>query len=349
MELLKLRRYLNQEIKELGQKIEKAENLVNKYNCQIKEIEDQIGRIEEDFDFAYEAFSPISKEYGKTKDKIGVLNDERDEILKKQQELKEELSLSIEKRRELCVLLGEVDTAESMDCDQTQKIEEEGNSVGIRIVEEQERERQRIARELHDTIVQNITAMIYRLEFCQQVMDADPIRAKLEMQLIVNTIRGCVDDMREVVYNLRPMSFDDIGFEETLIHAVKKLQENTDMKIDFSVEGTAERLSPAYELTILRIIQEATSNSKKYSQSEKLQIILSYQESQIELRIIDKGNGFIVGEIKSEQQNTGFGISMMKERVHLLNGQIDIRSEKDEGTEIVVILPKKELKKTDEN
>ena len=94
-----------------------------------------------------------------------------------------------------------------MDCDQTQKIEEEGNSVGIRIVEEQERERQRIARELHDTIVQNITAMIYRLEFCQQVMDADPIRAKLEMQLIVNTIRGCVDDMREVVYNLRPMSF----------------------------------------------------------------------------------------------------------------------------------------------
>ena len=60
----------------------------------------------------------------------------------------------------------------------------------------------------------------------------------------------------------------------------------------------------------------------------------------MKLRIIDKGNGFIVGEIKSEQQNTGFGISMMKERVHLLNGQIDIRSEKDEGTEIVVILPK---------
>ena len=349
MELLKLRRYLNQEIKELGQIIDKAENIVNKNNCQIKEIEDQIERIEEDFDFAYEAFSPISKEYGRTKDKIGQLKKEKEELEKRQQEIKEELSLKIEKRRELCGLLGELDTAETMD-EQSQKIQEEaGNSVGVRIIEEQERERRRIARELHDTIVQNITAMIYRLEFCQQVMDADPIRAKLEMQLIINTIRSSVDDMREVVYNLRPMSFDDIGFEETLTHAVKKLQENTDMKIDFSVEGNAERLSPAYELTILRIIQEATSNSKKYSQSEKLQIILSYQESEIELRIIDKGNGFIVGEIKSEQQNTGFGISMMKERVHLLEGQIDIRSEKDEGTEIVVVLPKKELKKTDEN
>ena len=349
MELLKLRRYLNQEIKELGQIIDKAENIVNKNNCQIKEIEDQIERIEEDFDFAYEAFSPISKEYVRTKDKIGQLKKEKEELEKRQQEIKEELSLKIEKRRELCGLLGELDTAETMD-EQSQKIQEEvGNSVGVRIIEEQERERQRIARELHDTIVQNITAMIYRLEFCQQVMDADPIRAKLEMQLIINTIRSSVDDMREVVYNLRPMSFDDIGFEETLTHAVKKLQENTDMKIDFSVEGNAERLSPAYELTILRIIQEATSNSKKYSQSEKLQIILSYQESEIELRIIDKGNGFIVGEIKSDQQNTGFGISMMKERVHLLEGQIDIRSEKDEGTEIVVVLPKKELKKTDEN
>lgn len=244
MELLKLRRYLNQEIKELGQIIDKAENIVNKNNCQIKEIEDQIERIEEDFDFAYEAFSPISKEYGRTKDKIGQLKKEKEELEKRQQEIKEELSLKIEKRRELCGLLGELDTAETMD-EQSQKIQEEaGNSVGVRIIEEQERERQRIARELHDTIVQNITAMIYRLEFCQQVMDADPIRAKLEMQLIINTIRSSVDDMREVVYNLRPMSFDDIGFEETLTHAVKKLQENTDMKIDFSVEGNAERLVP---------------------------------------------------------------------------------------------------------
>lgn len=166
---------------------------------------------------------------------------------------------------------------------------------------------------------------------------------------MINTIRESVDDMRETIYNLRPMSFDDIGFEETLKRAIERLRKNTDIKIDLSIHGDVYHMSPAYELTILRIIQEATNNSKKYSNAERVEITLTYEDDRISLNIRDNGNGFDVNEKKTEQQNSGFGISMMKERVYLLKGQIRFRSEKGEGTEIEVILPNKKLEDADED
>lgn len=350
MELSKLHCYLDQELIQVEKNSKETEDILQKQLYQIDEIGNRIHKIENEYDFAYDAFSPVSKEFGKMKAQVEELKREQDRLKEDQKRLQEKLEFLNNKRIQTCEVIEELEAAERSQKDQLKRLKEKySRSLGIKMIENQEKERQRIARELHDTTVQNLTAMIYKMEFCQQVMDADPIRARLEMQLVINAIRESVDDMREVIYNLRPMSFDDIGFKETLQCAVDRLRKSTEMQIDFTIQGEVSPMSPAYELTILRIIQEATNNSKKYAESEKLEIVLSYEENQIVLNICDKGNGFDMGERKTGLQNSGFGISMMKERVCLLKGQIEIHSEKDEGTQIVVVLPKKELEETNED
>lgn len=344
MELEQLRSYLDKEVIENEQHSKEKEHMFEKQAYQIEEIDNKIKTIKDNFDFAYEAFSPISQKQEKMQAEIEELEQQKKQLLQSQENLKSQMVHLEDKREEISQALQELSSEKSSNEKRLKSIKENYSRIfGIKIIERQEEERQRIARDLHDTMVQNLTAMIHKLEFCQQVMDSDPIRAKLEMQLVMNSIRESVNGMREVIYNLRPMSFDDIGFKETLLRAVDRLRKNTDIKIGFTVEGDIYPMNPAYELTILRIIQEATNNSKKYSQAENIEIVLSYEEERITLTISDNGTGFDVLEKKSGHQNSGFGISMMKERVYLLKGQIDIISQKNEGTRIEVILPRKKL------
>ena len=339
MELSKLRSYFNQEIMSLEEHCKEVKHMFDKYSYQINEIDKKIKMVEDNFDFAYEAFSPISQEQ-KMQSEIEKLEKEKEELKKEQLLLQKQIDVDNEKKKSVKSILDELDSVEDINREHIQNMKKNYDRIlGAQIIEGQERERQRIARDLHDTTVQNLTAMIHKLEFCQQIVDADVIRAKIEMQLMMNTIRETVEGMREIIYDLRPMSFDDIGFKDTLFRAVEKLQKNTDTKIEFLINGDVCKMTPAYELTILRIIQETINNIKKYAQAEKAEIILTYKESEIVLEIRDNGKGFDINEQKLEQQNSGFGISMMKERVYLLKGQIEICSEKDNGTYIKVLLP----------
>lgn len=351
MELLTLREYLKQEILRLEEYESEMEHMFEKYNYHIREIEKKKQAVEENFDFAYEAFSPISK-IEKMEEDIGKLEKEKDGLINEQSILLDKIKINKEQKEAAHNALQELESLKKKDEQSIKSIKDNYNNVfvfGTEIIERQEQERQRIARDLHDTTVQNLTAMIHKLEFCQQILDADIIRAKIEMQLMINAIRETIDGMREIIYDLRPMSFDDIGFKETLLRAIEKLQKNTDILIQFEVKGNICKLTPAYELTILRIIQEAVNNCKKHSQAEKVNITIAYDENQIIIEIQDNGIGFDVEEKKLKNHHSGFGISMMKERVYLLKGQIDICSEKNKGTEIKVVLPKKQLEETDEN
>lgn len=349
MELSKLRSYLEREAAEMEQQEKESEHMFSKLSYQIEEIESRVKKIESEFDFAYEAFSPVSRKHDKSKQQIEELNQGHEELEKRQELCRRKQEYYHEKKDRAEAALKELEVQQEENEEQLQELHEKfSRTLGVQIIEMQEQERQRIARELHDTTVQNMTALIHKMEFCQQIMEMDPIRARLEMQLMRQTIRETVDNMREVIYNLRPMSFDDIGFLETLQRAVERLQKNTDIKIIFETRGEMYRTSPAYELTILRIMQEAVNNSRKYSQAELMKIILTYESDQIILAITDDGNGFDTEEEKTEIQNCGFGIPIMKERVHLLKGYIKIHSEKNKGTEIWVTLPRKEPEDTDD-
>lgn len=209
------------------------------------------------------------------------------------------------------------------------------------LLETQENERQRISRELHDSTVQNLTAMVHMAELCSKLVDMDPIRCKLELSKMIKNLREIIDDTRKMIYNLRPMSFDDIGLDITIERTLDKLEATGTKKIHFVVEGTPYQLKPIIGITLLRIIQEACSNAICHANPTLIHVLLRYEQGAITVIVEDDGTGFDVHILdeRPRDDNSGFGMSMMKERVYLLSGSIQIDSKIGVGTKIIVKVP----------
>lgn len=214
----------------------------------------------------------------------------------------------------------------------------------IRMLEIQEIERQRIARELHDSSIQNLVALFNKLEFCSNLIDVDVIRCKLELQTSRNYLKSIIADIRSTIYDLRPMSLDDIGMDVAIKQFMEKIKNEYNKKIIFIDEENIlnkSNLKSVLKLTIFRIIQESCNNAAKHANAENIQVIVKKEQSFLILSINDDGVGFDTNQLKNidREDNSGFGLSMMKERVYLLSGNISINSEIGKGTSIIVKIP----------
>ena len=169
----------------------------------------------------------------------------------------------------------------------------------------------------------------------------DPIRCKLELMTMSRTLREIINDTRQMIYNLRPMSFDDIGLEITIERLLDKLKNDDGVNISFEVEGDVYQLKPVIGITLLRIIQEACNNAIKYADATVITVKMIYEEESVTVIIADDGKGFDMEnlDVSTRNDNSGFGLSMMKERVYLLSGDINITSKENDGTRIEVKVP----------
>lgn len=208
----------------------------------------------------------------------------------------------------------------------------------------QESEKNRIARELHDTTVQNLTSLVHKTELCMKLVDMDTVRAKLEMQTMINTLKDSINELRQIIYGLKPMSLDDFGLSVTVRKFIEQL--NLEIKPNFflEIEGFEPKdIDPVVSLTLFRIIQEACNNVIKHAQAERVDILIDYMDDLINVIVIDDGKGFDHDEdVKKKNPLSGFGLSIMKERTYLLSGtlKIDYNDENDKtGTKIIVSIP----------
>jgi two-component system sensor histidine kinase DegS len=224
-------------------------------------------------------------------------------------------------------------------CDKIDNIHSQ-ELLGIKILEAQENERQRIARDMHDGPAQSLTNLIHKSELCIKLIEKDPIRTSLELQSLKNVVRGTIDDTRRIIYNLRPMSIDDLGLIPTLERYIEDIQDDVNYNIRLIHNNDEYEVKPIINLTLFRIVQEAFNNIDKYAQATEVEIQIDYIDDFIELFITDNGIGFDINEIKlNKSKKNGFGLSMMKERVHLLSGCIDIKSEINIGTSCYIKVP----------
>ncbi|MCR5272478.1 MAG: sensor histidine kinase [Lachnospiraceae bacterium] len=216
----------------------------------------------------------------------------------------------------------------------------------IRLLEAQEYEKQRIARELHDSSVQTMTSLVHKIELCTKLIEMDPIRCKLELMVMSKTLKDVIQEMRNMIYNLRPMSFDDIGLDVTIERALSDIETRGVVHTNYIVEGESPKIKQVVALTLLRVIQEACNNSLKYANATTITVKNIYTPTMIETFIEDDGCGFDVESYDSKirDDNSGFGMNTMRERVYLLSGEIEIKSKIGEGTKIHIKIPIKEEK-----
>lgn len=225
---------------------------------------------------------------------------------------------------------------------------EDNDYKHLKVLDIQEKERSRVARELHDSSLQNLTHLVHTIELSSMFIDQDPIRAKLELMSCSKNLKQIIDDIRDTIFDLRPMSFDDLGFRqciENFIDGLKRQYKNCEIiyeldEIEFC-ESDDEKLKEEYSLflmTLYRIIQEAVTNALKHAEADKVEFYIKKEIDNLHISIIDNGKGF---DVKSVMDNPGrhFGLSIMQERISLLSGKIKFDSELGAGTKIEISVP----------
>lgn len=211
-----------------------------------------------------------------------------------------------------------------------------------KLLETQEMDRNRISRDLHDSTVQSLTSLGHKMEYCSKMVDRDPIKVKLELQSMIDLNKDIINGMREIIYDLRPMSLNNIGLISTLESYCMHLRRNDNLDVVFKVEGKDEGLSSIIRVTLYRIIQEACNNAIRHSKAKGIYIKISFTKYNIELDIEDNGIGFDMVEVEKRTKEDilhGFGLSTMRERARLLSGSFSIDTKPGTGTKIHVFVP----------
>lgn len=323
--------YLEKKHGELRKEKHALKEELRRIQIHIKENRKFIELLEQSEDPDIESFSPRAGN-SKDKEKIKELQEEQKRLLQEEEEKQQALDVCRENEKELAAVKKEV---------QTEKSAGNAEKYRLKILEAQENERQRIARELHDTTVQDMTSLIHKTELCMKLVDLDPSRCKLELNVVSKILRETVNEARNNIYNLRPMSFDDIGLDVTIQRLIEKLETTTSKKISFFMKGTPYPIQSVIGITLVRIIQEACVNAIKHADPSLIKVVLQYEPKRILIQIENDGKGFDSEKEMSVQKkdNSGFGLSIMKERVYLLSGTIRIVSKINSGTKIFVEVP----------
>ena len=200
----------------------------------------------------------------------------------------------------------------------------------------QEQDRQRIARDLHDTSLQNLAHLIHKIELSSMYIDTDSTQAKLELALVNKRLRETIDEIRNIIFDLRPMTFDDLGLKAALERLLSNLNEECPCVIHSDIDDVSCENNLVL-VSIYRLAQESLTNFCKHANADNLFFSCKFENDKCIMDIVDDGKGF-----SSETPDDGkkhFGFALMRERVALLNGNIKIASEIGVGTKIHIEIP----------
>ncbi len=198
-------------------------------------------------------------------------------------------------------------------------------------------ERQRLAREIHDTLAQGFTSIVMLLEAAEQALPDDLTTLQKHLDQARRTARTSLDQARRVVEDLRP----DLLEQHSLLHAIERASarwsDASGIPVDLNATGEPADLHPDVEVILLRAAQEALNNIRKHAQAGEVCITLSYMPELVILDIQDDGVGLNGAEPSSFAG--GFGLKAMQERVAQFGGSALIESEPGEGATLVVSIP----------
>ena len=214
-------------------------------------------------------------------------------------------------------------------------------ALGLSIIMAQEEERKRVAREIHDGPAQSLANIVMRAELCLKLMEKIPALLKDELQSLMDLVRGSLQDVRKIIFDLRPMSLDDLGLVPALKRYVEQYTRDNNIFVEITVLGDEYDIANSLVIAIFRVIQESMTNVRKYANATEVVIKIEYLPDRINVVVRDNGQGFDVEKVLSEKNGVAFGIVGMRERIQLLRGKFEVRSAIGKGTEVIISVPNK--------
>ncbi len=325
-------------LRELQQLLEHSQVEVNKLQQRNASIANRLTHIENNFETVPR--SDIKNTYKAAMDARQRLITTRNQLEKLQSD-KEMLEHFRDVLAKVLELLEGVSPAARL----PGQVEQPGNgglpaATIIRVVEAQEAERQRLARQMHDGPAQSLTNFILQAEICQRLFDRDPVRASEELNNLRAAANSTFQKVRSFIADLRPMMLDDLGLVPTVRRYIDTIKDKTNATIQLNITGAERRLEPHREVIMFRGIQELLTNARDHANASLIKVELHMDPDTITAVVEDNGRGFNVDEVLSENADRkALGLPTLKERIELIGGQIEIQSKEGEGTRVTISIP----------
>ena len=236
---------------------------------------------------------------------------------------------------------GEVVGLIGVSTDITERKQAEQTMRDLAVVEE----RNRMAREIHDTLAQGFTGIVLQLEAAEQAMDGghSEVGAQAEVEGHLDRAktlaRESLQEARRSVWDLLPKSLEERSLAAAIQQAVDSWAEQGSETASFTLSGDRRELPPEVQTALLRICQESLTNIRRHSRATEVKVELRSYPEEACLEVQDNGQGFTPEEVKARGGDGGFGLAGMEQRARLLGGTLSVQSQRGKGTLVEVRIP----------
>jgi len=336
---------MRSEIVELRMQIGEAIDRVDLLELQYRKARNRLVHVsrnfhehaEEEIRKAYEEANNLQVELSIQREREKNLRRRRDELEMRLRGIEETINKAENLMTQIGVVLGYLNgdlskVGEALETAKQQQL------MGMRIIQAQEEERKRVAREIHDGPAQSMANVVLRTEIVEKMLKNQRILdAEMELQELKEMVRYSLADVRRIIFDLRPMALDDLGLVPTLQKYIQTFEDRTKLTVDLVVFGKEQDLESSVKAAMFRLVQECLNNVAKHAKARFVQVKLEFQHKQLVLVVKDDGVGFRIEEKQGNGES--FGIMGMKERTQLLEGKMEIHSAPMQGTKIFFHIP----------
>lgn len=337
--------HLNRELEELNKSALETIEMVDKLEIEFRRARIRLTEVSRDFNrynesdirVAYEQATGLQLQLSIFREKEQNFKVRRDDIQRRIKNVEK----TVERAEALGSQINVVLEYLTGDLNQVTRILESAKNrqqLGFKIILAQEEERKRISREIHDGLAQSLAHIVLRTEIAERMLVKQELETvRVELSDMKQQIRGSLEEVRKMIFNLRPMALDDLGLAPALRKYIQDYEDRTRINTEFEVFGKEIRLPSPMEVAIYRLVQESFSNVYKHAKATFVRVELTFQRQQLRLIVQDNGVGFSIGREDTEAGR--FGLMGMRERVELLEGEMQIASEPMQGTRIAFTIP----------
>ena len=208
------------------------------------------------------------------------------------------------------------------------------------LIDSQESERKRLSNQMHDGPVQALSNFIFQTEIVSRYFDLDVGKAKEELTILRTSAMTTFQNVRDFIQELRPMMLDDLGLLPTIRRYVDSYKEQQGLEISLNVSGQEQRFDQYLEVMIFRGIQELIGNTLRHNPDRTMKIKIRVQivinDDMIRVLVSDNGKGFATESLTT---TPGLGLKLIRERVEMLGGSMDIESSSGQGCRVSFQVP----------
>ena len=206
------------------------------------------------------------------------------------------------------------------------------------VIEAQEAERSRLAREVHDGPAQALSNAIFQVEHLERIVDTDPALARTELRHLRELLRRELGDVRSFIRELRPPLLTELGLNGAILDAVEQMRTLTGMPVGASLEADANVLTAGQQTVVLRVAQEALQNVRKHAAASTASVATRVEGADWVVEVRDDGRGFDPDVVPGPGGRND-GLQFMRERAELIGAGLDVRSRPDGGTVVRLAIP----------